>query len=212
MSNETKRLQLKIPDLYHDEFYQFVMDLASNFQTIDDHAEEYADSVPVTGQWPLKQRLWNTNPSIGGYIGWVNTRAGTAANKWESLKPYKNGDLVVPHEDNGHVYQCIQTGYSGLKQPVFPVAIDAEVQDTNQAGVWQASKYYEKDELVFPTLDNGRFYVCIQAGESGDTEPSWLTNEGATTYDKNAVWASYRIAKWKEAGVSCLFRPFGMIE
>lgn len=212
MSTETEKLKLKKPDLQNDEFFQFILDLASNFQTLDDVSEEYADSAPVNGSWEKGDRKWNSEPAPNAPVGWVNTRTGTAAKPWIKLTSYQNGDLVIPGADNGHIYICTQTGYSGLYEPVFPTAAGAAVQDTNQTGIWQASNYYEKDALVFPTVDNGRFYICIQAGESGDTEPVWQQVDGATTYDKNAVWASYRIAKWAENGISCLFRPFGMVE
>lgn len=36
--------------------------------------------------------------------------------------------------------------------------------------------------------------------------------DGTSIYDGAAVWLGYRIAKWKESGISALFRPFGKIE
>lgn len=44
------------------------------------------------------------------------------------------------------------------------------------------------------------------------TEPEWALTDGTSIYDGAAVWLGYRIAKWKESGISALFRPFGKIE
>ncbi|MFB4327355.1 hypothetical protein SAMN04488688_10620 [Paenibacillus sp. cl141a] len=211
MAKTTTKLSLIKPE-YSDEIEHTISALAENFQKLDDDSKTYVNTPPTSGVWPSKLILHANQLSIGGYLGWVNIRAGTAAPIWERLKSYSNGSHIVPKKDNGHYYTCIQTGYSGLTEPIFPVSNGGEVQDTRGANQWNSNHYYNVDDIVFPLLDNGRFYVCIQAGESGDVEPNWITVDGATTYDKNAVWASYRIARWKESGTAVHFRPFGKIE
>ncbi|MGM1044898.1 MAG: hypothetical protein ACQEXX_01990 [Bacillota bacterium] len=211
MSTTTDKLGLVKPE-YTDEIEYTIKSLADNFQKLDDDSKSYTDSPPISGSWPSKHILHANELSIGGYLGWVNLRTGVAAPKWERLKSYINGSVVVPAKDNGHYYTCIQTGHSGLTEPIFKVSDGGEVQDTRGANTWNPTHFYSVDDIVFPTIDNGRFYVCIQAGESGDVEPTWITVDGATTYDKNAVWASYRITKWKESGTAVLYRPFGKID
>lgn len=212
MSNITKKLELIKPDWTNDEIGPILDALATNFQILDDKSADYADTPPISGVWPSKHILYANQLSIGGHVGWVNIRTGTAAPTWDSLKNYPNGSHVVPKNDNGHYYTCVQSGCSGLIEPIFPVSDNGQVQDSRGANTWNPSHFYNINDIVFPTIDNGRFYVCIQAGESGDIEPSWILMDGATTYDKNAVWHSYKIARWKENGVASLYRPFGKID
>ncbi|MFD3258780.1 hypothetical protein ACE3MQ_09240 [Paenibacillus lentus] len=212
MATTTTKLGLVKPDWANDEIGSSIDAIAQNFQTLDDISADYADSPPLSGDWPAKHILYANQLSIGGHIGWVNIRTGIAAPIWEKLKYYANGSHTVPKNDNGHYYTCIQSGYSGLIEPIFPVSDQGQVQDTRGANTWNANHLYQVNDIALPTIDNGRFYVCIQAGESGDIEPAWSLVDGATTYDKNAVWHGYKIAKWQESGVAALYRPFGKIE
>ncbi|MEQ7049501.1 hypothetical protein [Paenibacillus alvei] len=211
MSTLTNKLKLIKPE-HTDETYQTILDLASNFQKIDDESEIYATSYPISGHHPVAGRVWNLKPDTGDYAGWICTRAGIAAPKWTGITSFSIGNRIVPSVDNGHVYECTQAGYSAVLEPTFPVASGSEVQDTKGAAVWKPSTIYKHHDVVFPTIDNGRFYVCVVAGESGIFEPTWAASNGITTNDGNAVWSSYRIAKWKEAGVASMFRPFGKID
>lgn len=212
-ANKTNKLGLIKPNWANDEIAYTLESLADNFQKIDDVlAPDYEDTPPTSGDWQAKHIIHNNQPIIGGHIGWVNLRTGVAAPVWEMLTKYNNGDHIVPKRDNGHYYICTQSGYSGITEPVFPVSDQGKVQDTRGANTWRANDMYEIDDIVLPSLENGFFYVCIQAGESGDTEPVWSIVDGSTTYDHHAVWYGYRIATWQEHGTAALFRPFGKIE
>ncbi|WP_311078319.1 hypothetical protein [Paenibacillus polymyxa] len=212
MSTTTTKLGLKKPNFATDDIENTLNELADNFQKLDDDSDDYVESLPLSGTYPITKRFYKKTPKSGDYIGWVNTRTGTSAPTWQKLKQYTNGDLIVPTVDNGHIYKCIQTGYSGLTEPVFPVSVEIEFGDIRGSNTWQATTQYKKDDIVLPTIDNGRFYVCLQAGESGDVEPTWGLADGQTIYDKNASWVSYKRLKWKEAGVASNFRPYGKIE
>ncbi|MGG1650407.1 hypothetical protein ABHN03_16515 [Paenibacillus sp. NRS-1775] len=212
MSTTTAKLGLKKTNFETDDVEGMVNDLASNFQKLDDVSDDFADSPPTSGYYLVGKRIYNKNPKSGDYIGWVNTRSGTSTPVWTRLKSYTNGDLIVPAVDNAHIYKCIQTGYSGLTEPVFSVSVGIEFGDVRGSNTWQATTQYKKDDIALPTIDNGRFYVCLQTGESGDIEPTWGLADGQTTYDKNASWVSYKMIKWKEVGSATNFRPFGKIE
>lgn len=211
MATTTSKLGLKKPELT-DEVHQTILDLAFTVQKLDDTAEEYASTIPTSGDHFIRERIWNDKPTTGSYAGWICTRSGKAAPKWTGLTSFTLGRLIVPTTDNGHVYECIQAGYSAVDEPTFPVTTGAEVQDTKAATTWIANKTYQQNDVVFPTIDNGRFYVCTVAGDSGIFEPVWAASNGITTNDGSVVWSSYRIAKWKEAGVSAMYRPFGKID
>ncbi|PYY28383.1 hypothetical protein [Paenibacillus illinoisensis] len=211
MSTTTPKLGLLKPE-HMDETYQTILDLATNFQKLDDNAISKLQTSPVTGLHNRGDYIQNNTPSIGDYWGWVCTRAGRAAPKWTGLTSFTLGQFMIPTVDNGHVYECVQSGYSVVLEPTYPVTSGTEFQDIKGATTWQPSKAYKQQDVVFPTTDNGRFYVCVVAGDSANFEPTWATSNGITTNDGTVVWSSFRIAKWKEAGTSAIYRPFGKIE
>ncbi|GIP58129.1 hypothetical protein [Paenibacillus woosongensis] len=211
MSTLTTRLGLIKPE-HSDETHQTIFDLSQNFDIIDAAAERYAPAPPTSGIHTIRDRIWNDRPAAGSYAGWICTRTGRAAPAWTGLTSYSIGQTIVPTAENGHYYECIQAGYSAVQEPTFPVTSGTEVEDTKAATTWTANKAYAQNEIVFPTIDNGRFYVCTVAGDSGMFEPVWATSNGYITNDGTVAWSSYRIAKWREAGVSTMFRPFGKIE
>lgn len=211
MSSTTNNLGLIKPTLT-DEIHQTVSDIATSFQKIDDAADLYADNVPTSGSWTKKQRVWNNNPTSGSYVGWVVVRSGQATQKWASIRPYTIGDLIMPLNDNGHIYECIQSGTSGVTLPTLPVTTDGTVEDHNGATSWQAATSYAANSIVLPGVPNGFFYVAETAGNSGSTEPLWSATEGDANLDNGITWRTYRIAIWQEAGTSVMFKGFGIIE
>ncbi|RXZ78209.1 hypothetical protein EBB07_29585 [Paenibacillaceae bacterium] len=211
MSSQTENLKLIKPEV-NDEMAQTISDLATNFELIDQYSDVSLDDYPKTGTWDKNKKVWNKNIKIGEYVGWVNLREGVAAQEWEVLHHYTIGELIHAPGNNGHYYKCIQTGYSGVKTPLFPVASTATVNDTRGASTWLPTKFYDLFDIVLPSIDNGRFYVCSVAGVSDTSEPNWATPSLSTTRDSSITWTAYRITRWEEQGVSTLFRPFGKIE
>ncbi|BFH15699.1 hypothetical protein WJ0W_003484 [Paenibacillus melissococcoides] len=133
MAKTTEKLALHIPE-YADEIYETIEQLGQNFAKLDEASPNYATAPPVAGTWQQREIVWNAEPAIGAYLGWVNTRTGRTAPSWMELTSYKTGDYVIPQTDNAHVYLCIQAGHSGAMEPVFPTASGQEVQDTRGAG------------------------------------------------------------------------------
>jgi hypothetical protein len=58
---------------------------------------------------------------------------------------------------------------------------------TCTAPAWAAETEYELGDML---LDTGTVFECTTVGESGETEPTWQTEAGATTTDGDAVWTS----------------------
>lgn len=195
-----------------DEIHQTIYDLAENFQKIDDVSEIYMSSIPNSGYWMKYQKIWNTEVDIGSNIGWINIREGQSAPKWESLKSYSVNDLLVPTENNGHYYKCIQGGYSGVTEPIFPTVEGQSVEDIFGSQTWQASVDRDVNDIVVPTIPNNRFYVCVTAGTNGTTEPEWPLVDEDEVIDGDVVWKGYRICVWEESGISAHFRPFGKVD
>lgn len=82
---------------------------------------------PVTGTYTLGQIVYNTNVAAGGYIGWVNVRAGISTNTvWQPVKSYTMTSKIY----NGiYVYEAQNTGISGAVLPAFPTAAGSTVTD-----------------------------------------------------------------------------------
>jgi hypothetical protein len=58
--------------------------------------------------------------------------------------------------------------------------------------VWEAEQDIEVGERFAPTVKNGRFYICVQEGQTGETEPAWPTKAGAffgqQIADNEVIW------------------------
>ncbi|MCR8641553.1 hypothetical protein NV379_02685 [Paenibacillus sp. N1-5-1-14] len=211
MATSTKNLELVMPIL-NDGIHQTINDLANNFKKIDDAAELYMNNPPTSGSWNQNKKVYKKQPVIGDYIGWINIRSGEAAHKWTPLTAYTVGNTIVPNSDNGHYYECTQSGRSGVNDPNFPTTSNGVVKDILGHTTWLPNKLYNLNEIVVPTLDNNRFYLCTVSGTSGTAEPNWSQVDGTSVDDSGVVWISYRITTWKEKGTSANFRPFGKIE
>jgi hypothetical protein len=52
--------------------------------------------------------------------------------------------------------------------------LDKALARTAIASVWVLSTAYTVGQMVVPSVQNGRVYICTLAGTSDTTEPSWL--------------------------------------
>ncbi|AWD93046.1 hypothetical protein HSE3_gp094 [Bacillus phage vB_BceM-HSE3] len=85
----------------------------------------YSNSEPTSGSWKVSDRVENTVPIPGSFVGWICTTTGTATNvSWSPSKAYKLNDIV---NSNGAVYKCIQAGTSGTTP--LPSTAGSDVND-----------------------------------------------------------------------------------
>lgn len=210
----------KIYEFYKPEQLDDVLDtitkLSQNFEKIDGLIDESTDnliSFLVKGKtYEIGKRVWNTLPTVGGNAGWINIRSGVYAPTWQKKTIYKLGDIVMSNGNNGHYYQCTESGESGLSSPSFPTTVGQSVFDHAGATAWNANYVYELDDLVLAPLgDQLYYYKCIKKGTSSTIEPTWSRVSGMTFMDGTVQWQTYKTVKWTEVGVSCEFREFGKI-
>lgn len=57
------------------------------------------------------------------------------------------------------------------------------------ATAWAASTAYAVGDIVIPTVANGHLYMCVVAGTSAASQPTWPTVSGQTVADNTATWA-----------------------
>jgi len=57
--------------------------------------------------------------------------------------------------------------------------------DYNRYPKWRSETNYSQNNIVVPTIRNGKYYICTQAGKSNFTEPlTWST----TVNDNTVIW------------------------
>lgn len=201
----------------NDEIQDFVQKLDDNMNILDSAYVTSADTLEqglTKGKDYLQgDKLYNKFPNINEYIGWVNIRDGKFAPNWVANKQYSVGDMVIPNVNNGHIYQCVEDGTSVATEPTFPTSPNGLVDDLDKAQTWQQSTVYNVGEIVTKSTHVYDYYfLCTVTGLSGVTEPVWTNNISTSVIDNSVTWLSFKVAKWKEVGASCEFRPFGKIE
>ncbi|MFY0781255.1 hypothetical protein AB1K18_13365 [Peribacillus simplex] len=72
-------------------------------------------AIPTSGLFVVGQKVENTNPIAGGFLGWVCVKAGYAnANPWTANKAYNINAFV---HSNNKVYKATVAGTSGTVAP-----------------------------------------------------------------------------------------------
>lgn len=212
----TSKHNFSIPETF-DDILLSIEKYGENLEKLDELVDEIVPNINVyliDGQeYKAGQKVWNEAPSVGDYVGWVNLRTGLHAPKWMPNRKYNVGDIVIPTINNGHYYQCIESGTSSPLEPNFPISSNEEIEDIKNITFWEASKVYEVGDIVRKNAGGKAYYYqCVIAGTSDTVEPNWSDIEGTTIVDGSVHWYVYKTVKWKEAGISCEFRPFGKIE
>ena len=77
---------------------------------------------------------------------------------------------------------------------------DGDLTKTLRPEPWQADHTYLTDDVITSTtLDGGHYFLDGAGGKSGETEPTWDTDEEATTGDNGLTW---RRRTWDAGGIS----------
>jgi len=123
------------------------------------------------------QHVWRFNKSTGdtyvGATGWVSPIMPAAGAM----------DACVRESDQSLWIGTFETVSYG---PIIKGWVNACYNDANTA-TWAASTAYTKGQVVKPTAASARF-VCIVAGTSDTTEPTWPTAAQATVTDGGVTW------------------------
>ena len=199
-----------------DDIKDTIIGYGENFLAIEKYLRESTntpESLAIGQDVPKGKIMWNENPVIGSYIGWVNTREGKHAPSWKPRTNYSVGQEIKATPDNGNIYRCVTAGRSMINTPTFNVGNGVEFHDAN-GYKWLPNYNYNVNDVVFAVNGSKLFYyVCETAGITNVTEPSWSSVlSGSTVIDGSVVWRKEATVKWKQVGISSEFRPFGKIE
>ncbi|BCD30684.1 hypothetical protein BC30102_3720 [Bacillus cereus] len=86
-------------------------------------------SIPTSGYYRLGQEVKNSNPTAGGYVGWICTTGGYANNQtWVASKYYSKGSRI---NWGNHVYEALNDGTSYTNVPTFSSVSGIVVTDNN---------------------------------------------------------------------------------
>ena len=200
----------------NDDIKETIVQYGENFLEIERYLRQSTSSpqaLAVGEEIEKGKIIWNENPAIGDYVGWVNIRDGKHSPEWKPKTQYTTGQEIKAVPDNGNIYTCVTAGKSMVETPYFQVGNGVEFYDAN-GDKWFPNYNYEVNDVVFAVNGSKLFYyICETAGLTATTEPSWSSFQvGTTLIDGSVVWRKEATVKWKQSGTSASFRPFGKIE
>jgi hypothetical protein len=87
-----------------------------------------------------------------------------------------------------------EEGFPGPASTALEVKNGEEVTLSDISMIWEAGTSYSLNEMVFDTTDEGGtyIYVCVQAGTSGGSEPTWNETVDGNTIDNTVIWRCYK--------------------
>jgi hypothetical protein len=151
-----------------------------------------------------------TSPECRATLGDERCKIALQSGPWQAEQDQVLGDFVRAISYDGRRYVCIVAGTTGETEPEWDTTVGNETEDGTvtwlccdllEVDPWSAEEEITLGEIHRATIYDYRQYVCIVAGTTGATEPSWNTTPGETTEDGTVTWLC--IAAWhKEAAVT----------
>lgn len=215
----TNEINLKIvteSSFEDDDIKETILEYGNNFKKLEYNNSENRSSIEgltVGHRYELAKKVWNSQPTASGHVGWVNLREGIYAPEWKPLKTHMVNDIVRAVPDNGNIYKCITAGRTMARTPTFLTNPNVEFYDAtgNQR---MPQRNYNVNDVVFSTDNSVVFYyICETAGFTDIDEPDWNSiANGTTLIDGTVTWRKEKTVKWKQVDISSNFKPFGKIE
>lgn len=120
----------------------------------------------------------NNNDNLWGSIGMFGFPSGSVCSfTVYSLGNARSISFGMAEESQSSVIDAITPPNAFGVRRIFYVA-----------STWAASTAYSVGDNRVPTTPNGLKYMCISAGTSGGTEPTWPTTLYGTVVDGGATW------------------------
>lgn len=200
----------------NDDIKETIIKYGENFESLEKYLRESTNTPDSLANGQIIEKgkiIWNNNPVIGSYVGWVNIREGKHAPTWKPNTMYTVGQEIKAKPDNGNIYRCVTAGKSMVQSPTFLVGSGVEFYDAN-GNKWFPDYNYQVNDVVFAVNGSKIFYyICETAGITGKNEPVWSgVPISSTIIDGSVVWRKEATIKWKQVDISSEFRPFGKVE
>lgn len=167
-----------------------------------------AAAPPTSGQWACGAQIYNSSPTAGGVLGWIQVVAGdlAATTQWVGSTAFTAGTRAY---NATNVYECIVDGRSS--KAAGPTGTEVVIIDGTCkwrflgtlapiacSDVWAVRTTYSEGTQV---CNNNRVYQCVATGTSDAAG-------GPAGTDAAIVDGT---AKWKYAGPLAVFKTFGII-
>lgn len=118
----------------------------------------------------------------------------TALTSVSGAPPNGTGD----DRDVNYVWTTVTSwGEEGFPSPVsanFTGKNGQSVDLSAMTMIWKTATVYAVNDVVFPVASEGGtyMYICVQAGTSGGSEPSWGTTVDGNTIDGTVLWRCFK--------------------
>ena len=162
---------------------------------------------PATGTWgPVED--WGIDAPTTAPTVTQQARPQTYP-PWQANTAYSN-DLpfsLVIQDSLNFLEQVTTFGTTGATEPNWDLTPtpDGSVVWTAMGaanGAWEANQTYTVGEGVIGAVAGvNHFFYCVNTGESGPDEPSWITGTGVLTPDGSVTWEDYGVLlHWADIG------------
>lgn len=154
-----------------------------------DNTIRFAYRIPDPGQTP--DSIWVGFKATD--VDFVEGIIVKNADPQESDRYFWTGDPDHPYMATNS-RDRIRAGSPAYKTGVpIPSGVFSVDSGGTTLNTWQATTAYVKDDIVIGTATENVKFVCVTAGTSGGSEPSWDTVEGNDTTDNTVVWRTEAI-------------------
>ena len=191
-----------------------------NFKIIEDYVatdSEGTDGLKTGETYPMGYRVWNSTPTVGGYVGFVNIRTGTHAERIRLNQQLSVSQLVNPPANllgNSYYYRVVEAGRTPENYVGEIKATTSPFYYAKPNAIWAASSTFKRHDIIIPPGNEGYYFQATEAkGVTGAYAPDWKnvsTND--FIQDGGVRWQKRKDVKLQRAGISTDFRPFGKIE
>lgn len=131
-------------------------------------------------------------PFTGSTFGLWNDSACTSA--FSGILSLVNYTDLSDNPQDNILYLGSPASSRTLEATSNPGVDNITLTPVNTSPIWVATTAYALGKILTPTSPNGFVYICVSAGTSGSSEPTWpIVGLGSTVVDGTCMWALYAV-------------------
>jgi hypothetical protein len=197
-------------DYEHPEYG--VMILAAGWKVGNFSVKDHEFAVEIRSKTQALQQviIELTSPECRASLGDARCKIALQPALWQAMEDVTLGTVRRATAYDSRRQVAIVAGATGAAEPSWNTTPGEQTVDGTctwlccdllEVDPWEAEEEVTLGEIRRATVYDYRQYVCIAAGTTGVSEPSWDTTPGEQTADGTVAWLC--IAAWhKEAAVT----------